>query len=86
MDKAYLCKTSEKILEHLDIKLDETQLEFSPDVWPFILRPLGFDSGIRSLQRTLENMARKVAFEIVDQKKEKVVINELNFQDYLPKY
>ena len=66
--------------------LDESQLEFSADVWASILRPLGFDSGIRSLQRTLENMARKVALEIVEKKATKVIIDATNFQSYLPKY
>ena len=66
--------------------LGEDQLEFSSDVWASILRPLGFDSGIRSLQRTLENMARKVALEIVEKKATKVIIDASNFQSYLPKY
>lgn len=66
--------------------LGEDQLEFTSDVWASILRPLGFDSGIRSLQRTLENMARKAALEIVEKKTDKVIINASNFQSYLPKY
>ena len=66
--------------------LDESQLEFSSDVWASILRPLGFDSGIRSLQRTLENIARKAALEIVEKKTDRVVIDSSNFQSYLPKY
>ncbi|MBI2019319.1 AAA family ATPase [Candidatus Daviesbacteria bacterium] len=30
-------------------------------VWPQILRPLGFDSGIRSLSRSLQTICRKIA-------------------------
>ena len=66
--------------------LEEDQLEFTDEVWPSILRPLGFDSGIRSLQRMIENMARKAALEIVQGKSEKVVIDSSNFQKYLPQY
>ena len=33
--------------------LGEDQLVFTDDVWPFIIRPLGFDAGIRELERTL---------------------------------
>jgi ATP-dependent Lon protease len=64
----------------------EDQLTFREDVWPLILRPLGFDSGIRSLQRILENIAQKSALEIVQGKLQKVEITPQNFKDYLPKY
>lgn len=64
----------------------EDQLVFSPDVWPAIIRPLGFDSGIRSLQRMLENIARKAALEIVQGKTKQVTITAENFREYLPKY
>ena len=64
----------------------DDQLEFSPDVWPLIIRPLGFDSGIRSLQRLLENMSRKVALEIVTGQTTKVYITPQNFKTYLPRY
>ncbi len=66
--------------------LEADQLIFNPDVWPFILRPLGFDSGIRSLQRMLEFMAGKVALEIVQGKTTQVTIAPDNFKSYLPKY
>lgn len=38
------------------------------DVWAEIVRPLGYDPGIRSLQRTVQDMARKVALNILDGK------------------
>jgi len=66
--------------------LEDDQLTFDPDVWPLILRPLGFDSGIRSLQRMLEFMAGKAAYEIVEGKKTQVSITPENFRAYLPKY
>lgn len=64
----------------------EDQLQFSPDLWPHILRPLGFDSGIRSLQRMIENMARAAALEIVQGKTTSVTITPENFNQYLVKY
>lgn len=66
--------------------IDEDKLTFNPDVWVHILRPLGFDSGIRSLQRMLVFMAGKAALEIVTGQKKKVEITPDNFRDYLPKY
>lgn len=35
-------------------------------LWPQIVRPLGFDAGIRSLQRGVEGLVRKVAKEVVE--------------------
>ncbi len=64
--------------------LEPEQLEIQEDVWPLLIRPLGFDSGIRSLKRILDSVARKSAYEIVTQKKEKVVIGPENFKKYLP--
>jgi ATP-dependent Lon protease len=66
--------------------MDETQLQFQSDVWPLLLRPLGFDSGIRSLQRIVESMARKAALQIVRGEKTNVIITPENFKEYLPKY
>lgn len=65
--------------------LMDDQLDFHLDVWPAIIRPLGYDSGIRSLQRMLENMARAVALQIVQKKSQKVTITPQNFKNYLSK-
>jgi len=64
--------------------LKEGELEIDPDLWPGIVRPFGYDSGIRSLSRTLESICRKVAREIVEGKSEKVVLTADNLKYYLP--
>lgn len=46
--------------------LPEGSLEIDESLWPQIVRPLGFDAGIRSLQRTIEGIVRKVAKNIVE--------------------
>ncbi|MBI4038490.1 AAA family ATPase [Candidatus Daviesbacteria bacterium] len=51
--------------------LDEAGLEKSAiiiddKVWPQIIRPLGFDAGIRSLQRSLQEICRKAARKMVE--------------------
>lgn len=55
-------------------------------VWSDFIRPLGFDSGIRSLKKNLESIARKAAFEIVSEGRDKVIITPENFKKYLPIY
>lgn len=56
-------------------------LKIEDDVWPIIVRPLGYDSGIRTLERTIEGICRKVARLIVEGKVGKNVIITLNSQN-----
>ncbi|KKU48306.1 MAG: Lon protease [candidate division WWE3 bacterium GW2011_GWA2_46_9] len=72
-----------KVLVNAGLK--EGELSFDPNLWQSIVRPFGFDSGIRSLNRTLESIARKAAKEIVDGKSAKVYITAENLKYYLPK-
>ncbi|PIP74700.1 MAG: hypothetical protein CO135_02545 [Candidatus Levybacteria bacterium CG_4_9_14_3_um_filter_35_16] len=46
----------------------ENQLLIDDPLWPNIIRPLGFDSGIRSLERTIEGICRKTARMIIEGK------------------
>ncbi|MBN1162226.1 AAA family ATPase [Patescibacteria group bacterium] len=64
--------------------LEPGELEIQPDLWPGVVRPFGYDSGIRSLGRTLESICRKVAKEIVEGKTQRVYLTEENLKHYLP--
>ena len=66
--------------------LDTTHLTIADDIWPLIVRPLGFDAGIRTLQRTIKGVARKVARQIVEGSIQKVELTQTNIKDYLPQY
>lgn len=46
--------------------LPENTVIIDESLWPQIVRPLGFDAGIRSLQRNIENIVRKIAKEVVE--------------------
>lgn len=67
-----------------DTGLSGNQLIMDETVWPNIIRPLGFDSGIRSLERTIGDICRKVARQIVEGKTTSVTINNTNLKAYLP--
>ena len=56
------------------------------EVWPLLIRPLGFDTGIRSLRRNIETIVRKVAKEKVEGKSEITTISETNLKQYLPDF
>lgn len=64
--------------------LSEEQLSFADDVWPLVIRPLGFDAGVRQLERTLTELARKVAFRIVNGTSKGVQVNTENFREFIP--
>lgn len=66
------------------VGLSETQLSIDSALWPGIIRPLGFDSGIRSLERTIEGICRKTARLIVEGKVESVNITNENLKQFLP--
>jgi ATP-dependent Lon protease len=70
-----------------DTGLSELNLTMDPSVWPSVIRPLGYDSGIRSLERTIETVARRVARMVVEGKLAKngtFVINSQNLKQFLP--
>lgn len=71
-----------KVLENSGLSKEELQID--PNLWPDIVRPFGFDSGIRSITRTLESIARKAAREIVEGRAENILITKENLKYYLP--
>lgn len=64
--------------------LTDQQLSFDENVWPQLVRPLGFDGGIRTLERTIDGVVRKVAREIVEGKEKGVKLSPLNVKQYIP--
>ncbi len=66
--------------------LPPQSVAISPDVWPKIVRPLGFDAGIRTLERTIQGILRKVAKLIVEGKGQQFNLTIENVKEYLPTY
>ena len=67
--------------------LSTLQVNIDDSLWPTIIRPLGYDSGIRSLERTLETVARRIARMIVEGKIPKTgafLVNAQNIKQLLP--
>lgn len=60
------------------------QITFDPVVWALVVRPLGFDAGVRQLERTLTILARKVARMIIEGKVTSVHITKDNFRQFIP--
>jgi ATP-dependent Lon protease len=66
--------------------LTQDQFVLLEDVWPQMVRPLGFDAGIRTLQRNLKGAVRKAARIIVEKGYSDVVITSENARIFLPQY
>lgn len=64
--------------------LPDGALVIQEDVWPLIVRPLGFDSGIRTLERTVDGVVRKVARMLVEGKTKSITLSPANIKQFLP--
>jgi len=69
-----------------DTGLSPIELQISPSVWPQIIRPLGFDAGVRTLKRNIEGLCRKTAHLILEKKVEKVMVDESNVKQFIPQW
>lgn len=63
--------------------IDKNLLIIDEGTWPQILRPLGFDSGIRSLSRSLQTICRKIARKQVEGEVGPFRVMGENLGDYL---
>ena len=66
--------------------LTPEELQISPDIWINIVRPLGFDAGVRTLKRNIEGLCRKTAMIIFEGKAQKVVVDASNVKYFIPQW
>lgn len=66
-----------------EVGIDQKLISFDEAVWPQILRPLGYDAGIRSLERSLQAICRKIARKIVEGEIGPFTITTQNVTEYL---
>lgn len=64
--------------------LSESELTIDDLLWPQIIRPLGYDSGIRSLDRIVSGICRKAARVIVEGGSTSVHLTQDNLKQFLP--
>jgi ATP-dependent Lon protease len=60
-------------------------LVIDDEVWAQIVRPLGYDAGIRTLERNIEGIVRKVARMLVEGQGQSFRITTQNAKEFLPK-
>lgn len=67
-----------------DAGMSPEVIQISDEVWPNLVRPLGFDAGIRTLQRTIRGVVRKVAKLVVEGKGTSFKITPENVKEFIP--
>ncbi len=63
--------------------LTPEQLQIQDGVWAKMVRPLGFEPGIRSLEREIEGIVRKTAYRIVAGQSTSVIVTEENMREFV---
>lgn len=66
--------------------LTAENLTIDDALWPKLVRPLGYDAGIRSLERTMNALCRKVARMIVEGKGKSFHITSENMKEFIESY
>lgn len=64
--------------------IPEGGLTINDEVWASVVRPLGYDAGMRTLERTIKGVARKVARMVVEGKGKSFKITSENVKEFLP--
>lgn len=64
--------------------LPDGALTIDEGIWANIVRPLGYDAGIRTLERNIDGVVRKVAKLIVEGKVTEVKLDSQNIRQFLP--
>ena len=64
--------------------LKSNEVIFDETVWPNIVRPLGYDAGMRTLDRTISGICRKIAKLKLEGKLTSIKLTGDNVKEYLP--
>jgi ATP-dependent Lon protease len=66
--------------------LTKENLTIDDALWSKLIRPLGYDAGIRSIERAINGVCRKVARAIVEGKGKIFHISEANIKEFIESY
>ena len=65
-----------------DAGLTQDQITVDDNLWPELVRPLGFEPGIRSLERIISGIVRRSAYKIVSGEGTQFYINKSNIKEF----
>lgn len=70
-----------KVLKNMG--LNESHIQIKEDVWPLLIRPVGFDAGIRQLERNIATLARSAARKIVSGTPLPIIVDATNIKEFV---
>jgi len=85
-DKIHIARDYLLPREIENVGLPKGMVTFADDAWPHVIKPFGYDVDIRSLQRTINGILRKVAKKYVEGKLNKVTITAATLPEFIPEF
>lgn len=70
-----------KVLKNMGLTTQHIQIQ--DDVWPLLIRPVGFDAGIRQLERNIATLMRSAARQIIGGHPVPIIITPENVKEYV---
>lgn len=70
-----------KVLQNTGISSQQLRIEDS--VWPLLIRPVGFDAGLRQLERNLATLARSAARKLLEGTPAPIVVTPENLKQFV---
>ena len=70
-----------KVLKNMG--LTDQHIQITEEVWPLLIRPIGFDAGIRQLERNIATLSRSAARQIVGGHPLPIVVTPENVKEYV---
>ena len=63
--------------------LTERDIIIEENVWPLLIRPVGFDAGLRQLERNLSTLVRSAARKILEGQAPPVIVSQHNLRQFV---
>ncbi len=82
-EKEVIAKTYTMPAVFKNAGLSEKDLIIEENVWPLLIRPVGFDAGLRQLERNLSTLVRTAARKILEGQAVPVVVNTQNLRQFV---
>lgn len=73
--------TMPKVMQNTGMRIED--LVIKEEVWPLLIRPVGFDAGLRQLERNLATLVRSAARKIIEGAPVPIVITPENVRDFV---
>jgi ATP-dependent Lon protease len=63
--------------------IDQSQVMIDEDVWPLLVRPVGYDAGLRQLERNLATLIRSAARMIIEGAQPPIKVTKDNLREFV---